>query len=86
MNSPELLQAVRAVMADAQQVVKGLVLPYDGLVDELAAEYGITEQTAHELLFEATMAGDLSPYWRAPNLNTLNFALIPKEDSTQCAQ
>jgi hypothetical protein len=82
MTRPEFLGVVQKVMTDARQVVKGLVLPYDGLVSELT-EQGIPEETVHLFLFEATMAGELSPYWRHPDLNTLNFALIPKEDS-QC--
>ncbi len=82
----DFLEAVRKIMVDARAVIKSktFVLPYDGLVDELTAHYGMPAKTAHEMLFEATMAGDLAPYWRNPDLNALNFALIPKEDL--CAQ
>jgi hypothetical protein len=85
----DFLQAVRQVMADARKAVtittRTFVLPYDGLVSELVTEHGLTESTVHQLLFEATMSGDLVPYWRAPSLNTLNFSLVPKEGITQDA-
>ncbi len=87
MTHSELLKAVRTTMADARSLIrsKTFVLPYDGLVDELVSEHGISEDMAHQLLFEATMTGDLIPYWRGPSLNTLSFALVPKEGITQDA-
>ena len=84
---PEFVTAVATILSGARRAIrsKTFVLPYDALVDELVEQHDIYPEDAHELLFEATMTGDLVPIWTHPTLDELNFALVPKEGIKQDA-
>ena len=87
MNCPGFADAVGAILSGARRAIKSktFILPYDTLVTELVEAHDITPEEANELLFEATMTGDLVPIWTHPDLSKLNFALVPKEGIKQDA-
>jgi hypothetical protein len=82
---PEFIEAVCKIMTHARQSSRSgtLILHFEALAQELIEDHDITREEADELLFEATMAGDLVMNWR--DGHTYPFVLLPKEGISQDA-
>lgn len=86
MSCPEFVEAVRAIMTHARESSSSgkFILHYEGLAQVLVEDHDITPDEASELLFEATMTGDLVMNWRH-DTTVYQFALLPKEGIEQNA-
>lgn len=85
MSGPEFLRAVRTIMTDARTSSSSgkFILHYEGLVQVLVEDHDLFPGDVHDLLFEATLAGDLIVQWR--DGNAYPFVLLPKEGISQDA-
>jgi len=82
---PEFVEAVRKIMTHARQSSRSgtLILHFEALAQELVEDHDITLEEANELLFDATMAGDLVTQWREGH--TYPFIILPREGIQQDA-